>query len=153
MTEIIAYELQYVGEKVETKLSLTPYSDEFHDNYQKIYNECFYEMRKTLDVKPYNFYSSKEQIAGKKNNIYLLIHNEKLIGSVACYGNEIDDLIVNKEFQGQGYGTQLLFWAINHIQNSSNELPIQLHVAKWNANAVSLYEKNNFKCTKVEKIR
>ncbi|RKL65182.1 GNAT family N-acetyltransferase [Salipaludibacillus neizhouensis] len=153
MIEIIAYEMEYVGGKVESKLSLTPYSDEFHDSYQKIYNECFYEMRKVLGVKPYNFYSSKEQIADKKNNIYLLIQNEKLIASVACYDNEIDDLIVNKKFQGQGYGTQLLFWAINHIQNNSNELPIKLHVAKWNENAVSLYKENNFKCTKVEKKR
>jgi ribosomal protein S18 acetylase RimI-like enzyme len=152
MIEIIAYEMRYVGGKVESNLRLTPFLDEFYDTYQKIYNECFYKMRKVLDAKPYNFYSSKEQIADKKNNIYLFIQNEKLIGSVACYGNEIDDLIVSKEFQGQGYGTQLLIWAINHIQNS-NELPIKLHVAKWNVNAVSLYEKNNFKCIKVEKVR
>ncbi|WP_433747755.1 GNAT family N-acetyltransferase [Falsibacillus pallidus] len=155
MIEILAYEMQYIGGKVESKLNLTAYSDEFYDNYQKIYNECFYDMRKALEVKPYNFYSSKEQIVEKKNNIYLLIQNEKLIGSVACYGNEIDDLIVNKEFQGQGYGTQLLYWAINNIQNNSRdkELPITLQVAKWNETAVSLYEKNNFRCTKVDKIR
>ena len=152
MIEIIAYEMLYAGEKVESNLSLIPYSDEFYDVYKKIYNECFYEMRKALDVKPYDFYSSIEQIADKKNNIYLLIQNGMLIGSIACYGNEIDDLIVNKEFQGHGYGTQLLIWAINHIQNT-NELPIKLHVAKWNANAVSLYEKNNFRCIKIEKAR
>lgn len=153
MNEIIAYEMQYVGGKVESNLSLIPYSGELYDIYQEIYNECFYEMRKALDVKPYHFYSSKEQLVDKKDCIYLLIQNEKLMGSVACYGNEIDDLIVNKEFQGQGYGRQLLFWAINHIQNRSNELPIKLHVAKWNANALRLYEENSFKCVKVERIR
>ncbi|WP_117170127.1 GNAT family N-acetyltransferase [Paraliobacillus sediminis] len=153
MFEIIAFEMHYVGGRVESELSLIAYSDEFYDTYQKIYNACFYDMRKALDIKPYNFYSSKEQITDKKDNIYLLIQNEKLIGSVACYSNEIDDLIVNKAFQGQGYGTELVFWAINHLQNTANELPIKLHVSKWNENALSLYEKNNFKCTKVEKIR
>lgn len=152
MIEIVAYEMQYTGEKVESNLTLISFLDEFYGIYQKIYNECFYDMRKALDVKPYDFYSSIEQITDKKNNIYLWIQNEKLIGSVACYGNEIDDLIVNKQHQGQGYGKQLLFWAINHIQNI-NELPIKLHVAKWNNNAVSLYEKNNFKCIKTENVR
>ena len=112
MIEIIAYKMQYTGEKVESNLILTPFSDEFYGIYQKIYNECFYHMRKALDVKPYNFYSSIEQITDKKNNIYLWIQNEKLIGSVACYGNEIDDLIVNRQHQGKEYGKQLLFWQL-----------------------------------------
>lgn len=152
MIEVIVYEMQYIGGKVESSLSLIPYSDEFYNVYQKIYNDCFYDMRSALDIKPYNFYSSIEQIADNKSNIYLLIQDGLLIGSVMCNGNEIDDLIVNKEFQGQGYGTKLLMWAINHIQNL-NELPITLHVAKWNAVAVNLYEKNNFKCIQIEKIR
>lgn len=152
MMELIVYEMLYAGEKVESTLKLTPYSDELYDNYQKIYNACFYKMRKALDIKPYNFYSSNEQLSDKKNNMFLFLQNEKLIGSVGCYGNEIDDLIVKKEFQGKGYGTQLLIWAINHIQNS-NELPIKLNVAKWNENAVSLYEKNNFECINVKKVR
>lgn len=149
---IIVYEMQYIGNIVESDIKLIPFDDKFYDAYELIYNECFYHMRKALDVKPYNFYSSIEQITDKKNNIYLWIQNEKLIGSVACYGNEIDDLIVNRQHQGQGCGKQLLFWAINHIQEI-NELPIKLHVAKWNDKAVSLYEKNNFMCIKTEKVR
>jgi len=62
-----------------------------------------------------------------------------MIGSVACYGNEIDDLIVNKIFQNRGYGKQLLLWGMNHIRQKSNE-PILLHVAKWNEKALMLYE-------------
>jgi ribosomal protein S18 acetylase RimI-like enzyme len=152
MIEVIAYEMQYTGGKVESNLSLIPYSDEFYNDYRKIYNECFYDMRSALDIEPYNWYSSNEQIVDKKNNIYLWVQDNELIGSVACYGNEIDDLIVNKKFQGRGYGTKLLMWAINHIQHL-NELPITLHVAKWNTAAVNLYEKNSFECIKIEKVR
>ena len=46
---------------------------------------------------------------------------EEIIGSVACYGNEIDDLIVNAKYQNRGYGKQLLLWGMNHIREISNE--------------------------------
>lgn len=41
-------------------------------------------------------------------NIFMLTHNETIIGSVGCYGMEIDDLFVNKQFQNKGYGKMLL---------------------------------------------
>ena len=152
MIEIIAYEMKYVGNTINSSLKLNHYDDSMYDVYVQIYNECFYEMRKTLEVQPYNFYSSPEQLTVKKDKIHCWIENNELIGSVACNGNEIDDLIVNKKYRGRGYGEQLLHFAISHIQDTS-EAPIKLHVAKWNEKAIKLYEKNGFKCVNVEKIR
>lgn len=74
------------------------------------------------------------------------------IGSVACYGSEIDDLIVNKKYQNKGYGKQLLLWGMNHIRQISNG-PILLHVAKWNEKALKLYEKVGFNITNTERVR
>ena len=51
-------------------------------------------MRKALDIEPYNFLSDYSQIEDKIKDIYLLTIENEIIGSVACYGNEIDDLIV-----------------------------------------------------------
>ena len=96
--------------------------------------------------------STYEQIAEKVNDIYLLVNEDEIIGSVACYGNEIDDLIVNKSFQNKGYGKQLLLWGMKHIREKSND-PIVLHVAKWNDKALSLYQTAGFEITKVEKVR
>ena len=76
----------------------------------------------------------------------------EIIGSIACYGNEIDDLIVNKEFQNRGYGKQLLLWGMNHIRQTSNE-PILLHVAKWNDKAFMLYKKVGFVLTNTVRVR
>ena len=149
--EILALEMQYNGEKVKFDLELIPFEDKYYTIYQAIYNECFYEMREALDVKPFNFYNSIDQIADKKSNIYLLIQNNELIGSVACYNNEIDDLIVNKKYQNQGYGQQLLLFAIKQMQIHGIN-PIKLHVANWNEKAVNLYERNFFKCINIEKI-
>ena len=92
------------------------------------------------------------QIVEKVKDIYLLINQGETIGSIACYGNEIDDLIVNKKFQHKGYGKQILLWGMQHIRAKSNE-PITLHVAEWNNDALMLYKKVGFEVANVEKIR
>ncbi len=149
--EIIAYEMQYDKEFVEmTNISCIPFEQKYFENYKSIYNECFYDMRKSLDIEPYNFLEEYKQLAGKECDIFLLMKKGVLIGSVACYGNEIDDLIVNREHQNQGYGKQLLLWAMKQIRNKNNE-PIILHVAEWNQKAVKMYKTVGFEITKIEK--
>ena len=151
--EIIAYEMKYEKDPIEkSDIKCIPFSQKYFQQYMKIYNACFYEMRKSLDIKPYHFLSDYEQIREKSKDIFLLISETEIIGSVACYGNEIDDLIVSRKFQHKGYGKQLLLWGMNYIRQSSNE-PISLHVAKWNENAVMLYEKVGFVITNTERVR
>lgn len=153
MMEIIAYEMKLNKSKVDApNISCIPFQKPYFEEYKRIYNECFYDMRKALDIEPYNFLHDYEQIVDKSADIYLLVDKEEIIGSVACYGNEIDDLIVNRKFQRQGYGKQLLLWGIQRIRERSHE-PITLHVAAWNQRAVALYEKCGFEIVKREKVR
>ncbi len=153
MKEIIAYEMQYSGDDViSTDIVLISFQEKYYSEYERIYNECFYEMRKALDVQPYNFYSDFGQLKDKMKDIFLFIKDEIIVGSVACYGNEINDLVVNREYQNQGIGQKLLLWAINHIRTYSNS-PIVIHVAKWNEIALYIYERNGFVITKTEKVR
>ena len=109
-------------------------------------------MRETLEVEPVNFYSDYSQIKDKVNDIFLYLKNGVIVGAVSCYGNELDDLIVEKSFQGQGVGQKLLLWGMNHIKEQGYE-EIILHVAEWNQNAVKLYLKNGFRIRKREKVR
>ncbi len=112
--EIIAYEMKYEKDPIEkSDIKCIPFSQKYFQQYMKIYNACFYEMRKSLDIKPYDFLSDYEQIREKSKDIFLLISETEIIGSVACYGSEIDDLIVNRKFQHKGYGKQLLLWGMN----------------------------------------
>ena len=151
--EIIAYEMKLNESKVDApNILCIPFQKQYFDRYKRIYNECFYEMRKALDIEPYNFLHDYEQIVDKVEDIYLLVDKEVIIGSVACYGNEIDDLIVNQKYQRQGYGKQLLLWAIQYIRER-NEEPITLHVAAWNQKAIMIYEKCGFEIVKAEKVR
>ena len=153
MLEIIAYEMKFAKTMKEfSEISCMPFEVHYFEEYKRIYNECFYDMRKALEIEPYNFLDNYEQIKEKVYNIYLLVDNEEIIGSVACYGNEIDDLIVNKRFQQKGYGKQLLLWAMECIRKRSDE-PITLHVAEWNENALGLYKKVGFEVVNVEKVR
>lgn len=152
MKEIIAYEMIYnKALKYQNDIICVPFQKEYWNEYQKIYNECFYKMRKALEVEPINFYDDYSQIKDKIKDIFLYLQNGIIIGAVSCYENEIDDLIVEKSFQRQGIGQKLLFWGINHIKEQGYE-EIILHVAEWNQNAVKLYLKNGFSIKKKEKV-
>ena len=153
MIEIMAYEMIYNKVlKCHNDIIYVPFQKEYWNEYMKIYNECFYKMRKALEVEPINFYYEYSQIKDKIKDIFLYLQNGGIIGAVSCYENELDDLIVEKSFQGQGIGQKLLLWGINHIKEQGYE-EIILHVAEWNQNAVKLYLKNGFSIVKRERVR
>ncbi|MBR6987886.1 MAG: GNAT family N-acetyltransferase, partial [Clostridiales bacterium] len=127
---------------------LVPYSKEYQEQYKKLYNGCYHGMREALGIKPFDFIQDDSFFAQGMENVYLLIEDGELIGSVALKGDEIDDLLVKKEYQGRGCGRQILLWALENI-NSSN---IILHVAEWNARAVRLYKSVGFEITKTIEI-
>ena len=149
---VIAYVMKLDKEITDAaKIQCIPFETGYFEEYMHIYNECFYKMRKELERKPYHFLNSFAQIKEKVKDIHLLVENEEIIGSVACYGNEIDDLIVNKKYQHLGYGKELLLWAIRQIRKRNND-PITLHVAEWNQKAFLLYKKLGFEIVEIEKV-
>lgn len=153
MKEIIAYEMSWKGTlEQKTEIVCIPFQEQYWAEYMQIYNECFYEMRKDLEVEPFNFYSDYSQIENKINDTFLYLQEGAMVGAVSCYENEVDDLIVHKSFQGQGIGQKLLFWGIHHIKEQGYDEVI-LHVAEWNQKAVNLYLHQGFEIMKKEKVR
>ena len=68
--EIMVYEMKYVKDGIgENSISCIPFEQKSFQQYMKIYNACFYEMRKSLDIKPYNFLSDYEQVREKSKDI------------------------------------------------------------------------------------
>ena len=56
--EIMVYEMKYIKNDIEkSNILCIPFEQKYFQQYMKIYNACFYEMRKSLDIKPYNFLS------------------------------------------------------------------------------------------------
>lgn len=153
MKEIIAYEMAFKGTlKYEDHLTCIPFQEQYWNGYMQIYNECFCEMRKDLEVEPFYFYSDFSQMIDKRDHTYLYLQNGAIVGAVSCYGNELDDLIVNKAFQGQGFGRKLLLWGMHYIKEQGYD-EIILHVAEWNQKAIDLYLKTGFNIRKKEKVR
>lgn len=153
MKEVIAYEMLF-DKTLEYQESIicVPFEEKYWNEYRKIYNECFCKMREALEIEPINVYSDDFQIKNKMNDIFLYLKNEVIAGAVSCYGNELDDLIVERSFQGQGLGKKLLLWGMNYIKKQGYK-EIILHVAEWNQKAVNLYLKNGFRITKKERVR
>ena len=55
--------MKYVKDDIEkNNILCIPFEKKYFQQYMKIYNDCFYEMRKALDIEPYNFLNDYEQI-------------------------------------------------------------------------------------------
>lgn len=146
----LAYEMTYTHRTDErTSVRLIPYESAYQDQYKKLYNSCYHEMREALGISPYDFIQDESFFRQGMENVYILVNDGELIGSVALKGNEIDDLLVAVKHQGKGYGKQILLWAIENI-GCGNMI---MHVAEWNARAVRLYKSVGFEVTKTIEIR
>ena len=151
MIDIIAHTMEYSGGLVKSLDVLENYSEKHFEEYKKNYETCFHEMRKALGLNPYDDCDSNEELMKKSSDIFLYKEKGILIGSVAIYGNEIDDLIVAEGYQHKRYGQRLLRFAISRMQKA-HVFPILLHVADWNKRAIDLYVKNGFVITKTETV-
>lgn len=137
----LAYEMKYIHPETDrTTIQMVRYSAEYQNEYKQLYNDCYHKMREELNIQPYDFIQNDSFFESGMENVYLLTDNNTIIGSVKIHHAEIDDLIVNCDFQGLGYGRQILLWALEHIKTE----PIILHVAAWNTKAISLYKKTGF---------
>ena len=150
------YEMRYDKDEVRaSRIECVPFTgkvfEQNQDIYKYEYNGAFYPMRVALDVKPYEWFSDSGAKLVMKPDVFVLIENNELVGSVGCYGNEVDDLFVCSPYLKKGYGRKLLVWAMNHIRQQGYH-EIVLHVAEWNAAAVKLYTDEGFEIVSKELV-
>lgn len=124
----------------KSSIEMICYSSEYQEDYKRIYNECYREMRVALRIQPYDYIQDDSFFETGMDSVYLLLNKGDIIGSVKLNNDEIDDLIVNCKYQGRGYGRQILLWALEHMHTER----VVLHVADWNKKAISLYKKTGF---------
>jgi GNAT superfamily N-acetyltransferase len=75
-------------------------------------------MREALDRKPYDFIQDDLFFQKGMDTVYLLLDGDEIIGSVTIKDDEIDDLLVNRLYQGQGYGKGILLFHFNMVECS-----------------------------------
>ena len=142
--QFIVYDMEYTGARIAAEpLPVIPFSAAYYPEYQHIYNKCFSEMRRALDLRPYHCCTDLQQLLKKQAQIFLLMNGSTLLGSVSISGSDIDNLIVNPAYKGRGFGRRLLVWAVNRIRERT-DAPIRLTVAEWNQRAVRLYTQTGF---------
>ena len=149
---IIAHTMEYFGPEISCGLSLRNYTDADFHVYENTYNRCFAPMRIALKRFPVNCCASRETLFTQRRHIFILEKSDVFCGSVALKNNEIDDLIVPENKRRQGFGQELLTFAVCRLQ-TQNQSPLLLHVADWNQNALKMYLKNGFEIIKTEIIK
>lgn len=150
--DIIAHTMHYAGGELPMPdFEPRNYRDSDYLSYRDIYHGCFADMRRALGLHPVNCCDDRETLLGRSEDIFILEVDNQLAGSIAIYGNEIDDLIVAKKYRRKGYGQRLLRFAVASMQRAGVS-PIVLHVADWNRGALELYVKNGFRIIKTETV-
>lgn len=153
MTEVYACTMVLQKQSSEIcSISCIPFEKKYWEEYRRIYNECFFPMRKALEIEPFNYYSEYSQMEKNVSHTFLYMVDGEIAGSAACFDNEIDDLIVNPKYRKQGIGRQLVLWAVQYIRSNGYE-DVILHAAEWNTAAIRLYESVGFKVTERFKVR
>ena len=145
-----AYTMEYRGDPVSESLRPRHYKAADHREYKRIYEDCFHKMRSSLGL-PRECCKSSDELLKNRENIFILEENGAIIGSVAVFDNEIDDLFVAKEHQRRGIGMRLLRFAVALLQQRNSERII-LHAADVNKGAVSMYLNCGFVITDKEEI-
>lgn len=142
-------DLHYSGlEQPKSDLKCVLYEDKYFEQYAEGLRTSFYELRKTNDFQPYLCCALNEEkrkeFLDNRDNLFLLLDNEKLIASIIVYNNgSIDDAFVLPSYQGKGYGKKIVRFAINKaIENGSN--CISLGAIDWNTRALKLYQSLGF---------
>ena len=105
----LVYKMEYLHPVSDiTSIQMVPYSPKYREEYKRIYNQCYHEMRQALKIEPVDYIQDDSFFESCMDKVFLLLSGEEIIGSVKIKNNEIDDLIVNAKYQSQGYGKQIL---------------------------------------------
>lgn len=136
-------EMDYNGGKVENDLKVVNYEKKYYEIYKNAYEDAFLELRQALGFNPPRDCYTIEELGTMKDNIFMLLDNEDIIGAVRLHDNEIDDFFINQKYQGQGYGRKLFKFSISYYQKRNAE-KIFLGVADWNVRGIKLYKSCGF---------
>ena len=132
-----------------TEGEIVPYNGEL-ERYIHILGKAFIPLREKLGFKePDNFESNPNyakkifEETSKTDSFYGYVVDGKIVGAAYSYGNDIEDIGVDPEFQGKGYGRQLLRGCVTNMLTKHKE--VTLRVVEINTKAYKLYISEGFK--------
>lgn len=140
-------ELIYKGGSFpKTDMTFIKYEDRFFDQFVTMVQECYYELHERNDMKPY--LASKDSIKKYKlnneSNVYIALESEQLVASVTVGEGTIENVMVVRTHQGNGYGRKALQFGVNKLLEEGYE-DIRLCYIEGNESAKRLYNSIGFK--------
>jgi GNAT superfamily N-acetyltransferase len=144
--------LCYKGTAQESiDINFVTYEDKYYEQYAKCRQDCFYELRKNYDFKPYLIPLSeedRERFSKEKDTIYLALNNKEVIACATVRNGCIDDIMVSPAYQSKGYGKKVTQFAINKALSEGVQ-PIYLYYIDGNVKADKLYKSLNFETLQI----
>lgn len=132
-------------------ISFVNYEDKYYEQYAKCRQECFYDLRKEYDFKPYFIPMSKEDrknFLNEKDSIYIALDKDEIIACTTVKNGYIDNIMVPPAYQGMGYGKKATQFAINKALSEGVQ-SIYLCYIDGNEKADKLYKSLGFETLQI----
>ncbi len=150
-----AYGFEYSGQNQfeisSEDLDIRKYEAKHSEQFIDLLGNAFYDLRKEVDLKPYNWYLENKKASedyflekSKTDSIIGLWQENSLIGVIILDDNEIDTIAVDRRLQGMGYGDKLLRYTMNELINNKHFDTVYLAVMAHNKKAIKMYKKSGF---------
>lgn len=150
--------MEYTGPSFpEPKLTVIPYADAYFADYLRMYNEGFYELRRSINAQPFTLYDEKafsdselrKRTLNNSEGVYLFVDNGNLVGTIKLT-DLFEELVIDSSHWGQGYGRALVQYGVNRLLERG--LKPALYIVGSNTRAKKLYESQGFEITVTSRI-
>ena len=133
----------------DPQLTVRPYNDADFDTWTRVINECFYPMRKAIDVRPHVIFdagdlATRQRLRGTTNENILFYDGDQLVGVAGIVGSEIDPIAVVESQRRKGYGRRITAYCTNRVL-ARGISPVNLTVTTWNTAARRMYEEAGYR--------
>jgi len=153
-SDIEGYHLEYIGKELPhlNKCNLTDkgFDSSMLKEFVDLFDSAYYQLNIDNGFKTNSHAVYEEQFHQKLNTLNNFNQvcsfwlNNELVGAYIYEQNYITDIVVKPIFQNKGYGSYILAHCIRNMRVNKSINNIRLRVAKSNAGAKKLYERNDF---------
>lgn len=153
-SDMEGYHLEYRGKELQQFVNcnltnkgfdsymLKEFVDLFDSAYNKLNIDNGWETKRYA-LKEEQFHQELNTL-DKLNQVCSFWLNDELVGAYIFQQNYITDIVVKPIYQNKGYGSYILAHCIRNMSVNKSINKIRLRVAKSNAGAKKLYERNGF---------
>ncbi len=134
----------------ETTLQPVPYTDAMFEDYVRLTNDGFRELRRQSNVEPadtfpvgYDEEEERQSTLDARDNIFFFYEDGKAIGYTQLNSDSIETITVEESCRGRGLGRKITKFSVNHLRQRG-VATVFLSVLDVNKSACRLYESMGF---------